>query len=326
MRRVVVWSLCRIRHPGGDLNRRPESFPELPAESHPFLLLPEKTVTLRLADDQEPVELRYREAGSGTPVLLLHGLWTEAFTFRHLIDPLYDDMRLIMPELVDPSCEPDAYRPERLADIFLALIRDLGLARPVLVAHAESGLAGLLLGLRHPRALRALMVIGASLELPLMTGARGRIMANNWLLEQRAAAGCKQPIQAAMAMIDYKDSTVISRQEIRSLARRFMSLPSARAAVRIQAMTRSPAYRKEIARELQVRAEKQAAYPVPLSIVVGEADRLATLAQGKRLNRLFPGSELMLAENSSGAVQMERHEWLADAIRSLVRRIGQASD
>ena len=139
-------------------------------------------------------------------------------------------------------------------------------------------------------------------------------MANNWLLERRAAACYWQPIQAAMAMIDYKDTTVTSRQEIRRLARRFTSLPSARAAVRIQAMTRLPAYRQEIAAELLARTEKPAAYPVPLGIVVGQADRLATPAQGERLNRLFPGSELLVAENSSGAVQVERHKWLADAI------------
>ncbi len=306
------------------MNRRPESFPELPTESHPFFLLPEKSVTLRLADGRDPVEIHYREAGDGIPVLLLHGLWTEAYTFRHLIGPLSKDMRLIIPELVDPSwlqaVETDFYYPGRLANLFLALIQELGLDKPVLVAHAESGLAALLLGLRQSQALRALMVVGASFELPLIVGAGGRVAANRWLIERRAMAGYKQPIQAAMAMIDYKDVTVTSRQEIRRLARRFMSLPTARVAMHIQALTRSPAYRKEITLELQAREDKPVAYPVPLGIVVGQADRLATPAQGEKLNSLFPGSELMVAENSSGAVQVEKHEWLVNAIRVLVRR------
>ena len=301
---------------GIGVRQKQESIPELPAENHPFFLLPERSLRISGSNGQSQIKLSYRQAGQGKPILLLPGLWTSAYTFRHLIEPLSGNFRLIMPDLIDPEANqvlPQAdYRPERLADLIHNICKALELERPIVVAHAESGLACLLLGLNHPDCLGSLVAIATAVSLPALSGFKGRFMAHPWLVERRAQNGFKRPIQTAIGMLEYADSAVFCRQEIRELARRWANLPGANLSAKILAQTRTPLYRRGLMQKLMAG---QTSFPVPLKLIFGQADSLATPAQGQKLNRLLPGSELLIAEQCAGAVQVEKPEWLAKIIQ-----------
>jgi len=82
------------------------------------------------------VELAWRELGEGRPVVLLHGLFSNAFTnwirFGHAAAIAARGFRVIMPDLRahgDSAAphDPAAYPPDILASDGLALIRHLGL-------------------------------------------------------------------------------------------------------------------------------------------------------------------------------------------------------
>jgi len=299
------------------VRQKQESIPELPAENHPYFLLPEQSLSLPSGPDGQPqIKISYRQAGQGKPILLLPGLWTSAYTFRHLIEPLSGNFRLIMPDLIDPQANqvlPQAdYRPERLADLIQNICEALELERPFVVAHAESGLACLWLGLSNPDCLGALIAIAPAVNLPALTGLKGRLLAHPWLVARRAQNGFKRPIQTAIGMLEYADPAVFCRQEIRELARRWTSLPGANLSARILAQTRTPLYRRGF---LQKLIASPTSFPVPLKLIFGQADRLATPAQGQKLNRMLPGSELLISEQGGAAVQVEEPKWLAKIIR-----------
>jgi pimeloyl-ACP methyl ester carboxylesterase len=299
---------------------RLEQIQELPSEEHPFFLLPERQVVLSLPESRTPLKLSFREAGSGKPVLLLHGLWTSAYTFRSLIRPLSGQCRLIMPELVDPRGEnllADLdYRPQRLADLVLAASEALKLEKPLVVAHAESALAGMWLALRSPQRMSALVTLGMAIQLPVWLKFKRWLVGSERIMEKWANRAFQKPQMAALGMIDYADPAVICRQEIRLLSRYWSTWPGAKTMAKILSDTLNSAYRQEVMRTLSDHLQSGKSFPIPLKLVYGDSDRRAPVDHGKRLNRLIPGSELLVAENSAGMMQVERPEWLAGVIAS----------
>lgn len=286
--------------------------PELPAEPHSFLLQPEQTVAL--SDGRRGT---YRRAGQGQPVLLLHGLWTTAYTFRSLIEPLAEHCSLIMPELVDPDGTSGLVQagcaPADLASLALALCDALEIERPVLVGHAECGLGVLELCLEAPERLAAAIVVGTSIELPfaarLVGRWRGRGGAKAW-----AKAAFAQPDRAALEMLSYADPAVLSRQEVRQLARGWAMWPSAQARAGLLSETLTAAFRRPTLEKVEAFAATGKNLDLPLALIYGNADRLVPAEHGQRLNRMLPGSELHLADRSSGAAQVEKPAWTADII------------
>jgi pimeloyl-ACP methyl ester carboxylesterase len=290
-----------------------EDIPELPSESHSFFLLPERCLVV-----DSRLQIAYREAGQGKSILLLHGLWTSAFTFRNLVGYLSPGYRVVMPELVDPQgihLLPDLdYRPERLADLIVEIAYALGLEKPLVVAHAESGLAAMHLALTRPESMSGLVTVGMPIERSTRLRFRGWILGQRRFNERWAQKGFARPQQAAIEMLEYADATVVSRQEIRRLARHWTTLRGARATSFILAQTLSSAYQQIPLEALNQHLAAAGKFPVPLKLVYGDSDRRATVQQGQKLNRLIPGSELLVAEHSAGAVQVEKPKWTARII------------
>lgn len=298
------------------------NLPELPPDTHPFYLLPERR--LELAGG---TEIAYREAGQGAPVLLLHGLWTCAYTFRSLIEPLAARHRVVIPQLIDPAGDnplaDDDYRPERLAGLIQSVCRGLDLLGPVVVGHAESGLAAMHLALDRPDAMRALVTVGMATELPrLSLRLKGWLLGNQRISEIWAQKGFSRPQLTALGMLDYADPAVVSRQEVRELARCWTTLPGARATSRILIQTLSKTYRTAVTERLASLAAGTGKFPVPLRLVHGTADTQAPPHQGEDIARSLPGAELLAAEGSGGAVQVEQPAWLARVILAVAEGQG----
>lgn len=251
-------------------------------------------------------------------MLLLHGLWTSSLSFRNLIPLLAREHRLVLPELLDPSGRvllPNAdYHPGSLAGMILELCRVLELQRPLIVGHAECGLGALLLALDHPEALSALVVIGSTLHLSRTDRLRGKLFRHPAMVNRWAERGFRRPLETALGMIAYADSAVFSRQEIRHLARCWVSFPGALTRARILAQTLEESYGFQVLEALQRYSAGGKKFPTRLSLVYGDTDRRASVKDGLLLNQMFPGSELLVAQNSSASVQVERPEWIARVI------------
>ena len=126
------------------------------------------------------VELAWRELGAGRPVVLIHGLFSNAFTnwirFGHAALLAERGFRVIMPDVRghgDSAAphEPAAYPPDVLARDGLALVRHLGLTGYDLGGYSLGGRTVVRMLVEGAAPGRA-VVAGMGLEGLLDTGAR----------------------------------------------------------------------------------------------------------------------------------------------------------
>ena len=102
------------------------------------------------------------EAGSGEPVVLLHGWPQHWYAWRKVIGPLAERYRVICPDLrgFGWSEAPGGSTPDNFAADTLAILDSLGIDEPVrLAGHDWGGWTGFLLCLRHPERFSRLLAL-----------------------------------------------------------------------------------------------------------------------------------------------------------------------
>jgi pimeloyl-ACP methyl ester carboxylesterase len=110
-------------------------------------------------------QIHYVDRGSGPPVVVLHGNGSmiEELESSHLLKQLAQTHRVVAMDRpgFGLSTRPNRdWSPEREAELLLALIHQLGLERPVVVAHSWATLVALSLALEEPDAVSGLVLIG----------------------------------------------------------------------------------------------------------------------------------------------------------------------
>ena len=104
------------------------------------------------------------EAGSGPPVLLLHGWPQHWYAWRELIPLLAGSRRLICPDLRGfgwTDAPANGYRTADLAADMVALLNALKLDRVDVIGHGEGGRVGFELCLSQPGRVRRLVTLAA---------------------------------------------------------------------------------------------------------------------------------------------------------------------
>ena len=105
--------------------------------------------------DDHDLEIAYYEDGSeGDPVVFLHGIPTNSYLFREVIDPIAEERRVIAPDMVGygNSAQRDGFdRSIRAQEIAVrGLLDDLGIDQFSFVGHDLGGGVGLRLAARTP--------------------------------------------------------------------------------------------------------------------------------------------------------------------------------
>lgn len=110
--------------------------------------------------DLGEVRLHVAAAGTGPPLLLLHGWPQHWWCWRHLISRLSDDYRVLAPDLRgwgwSEAPQGDYAKPTLAADI-LALMDAEGLDSVRLIGHDWGGYVAFLLALEHPERVERLV-------------------------------------------------------------------------------------------------------------------------------------------------------------------------
>jgi pimeloyl-ACP methyl ester carboxylesterase len=103
--------------------------------------------------DAGPLRVHYAEAGSGPPLLLLHG-WPQHFwCWRRVVPLLAGDFRLICPDLRGfgwTGAPGRGYDSETFAADAIALLDALGVERVGVIGHDWGGFTSFLIALHHP--------------------------------------------------------------------------------------------------------------------------------------------------------------------------------
>jgi pimeloyl-ACP methyl ester carboxylesterase len=104
------------------------------------------------------------EAGTGDPVVLLHGWPQHWWVWRHVVPLLAPHARLVMMDLRGfgwSDAPPGAYAKQTLADDVLAVLDELGLERVCLIGHDWGAWSGFLACLAAPERFAAFLALGA---------------------------------------------------------------------------------------------------------------------------------------------------------------------
>lgn len=109
--------------------------------------------------------MRYVESGSGDPILMLHGLPSQGYLWRNVIDGVADHGRVIVPDLMGygksyqgPDLQYDARSQQAHFDAFMDAmdLRDL-----TLVVNDVGSMLGLSWAFRHPDRVKGIVLIEA---------------------------------------------------------------------------------------------------------------------------------------------------------------------
>ena len=117
-----------------------------------------------LAPGVSPVRIHYRDVGTGTPLVILHGGWGyEIYPFDRQLPALAAAHRVIIPDRTGYGGSGTLERQEvdfhqRAAGETFAVIEALELERPVLWGHSDGAVIALLAGLAAPARLSGLIV------------------------------------------------------------------------------------------------------------------------------------------------------------------------
>jgi pimeloyl-ACP methyl ester carboxylesterase len=224
-------------------------------------------------------KLHVAEAGSGPPVLLVHGWPQHWWVWRKVIPGLAEDRRVICVDLRGfgwSEAPADPYELPDLASDLLALLDLLELERVDLIGHDWGGYIGFLLCLRAPERIDhylALSIIHPWVEPPPPSPKALRRLAYQFLM---AAPGVGAGtlrflpgfVRAVLEKASHPD-TEWTRAELDCFAESFRPADHARASSRL--------YRSFLSREvprLRTGHYRSQRLTVPTRLLLGEADRV----------------------------------------------------
>ena len=263
--------------------------------------------------------IRYRDTGSGDPIVLVHGLLTDGELWREVAPRLAADFRVIAPDWPLGShqvpLEPDAdLSPLGVAAIIADFISELQLEKVTLVGNDTGGALCQLVAVNHPERLARLVLTPCDAYenflppafRPLQALARvpGAVLAIAQSMRPRAAR--RLPI--AYGWVTKRADDALTRSWIAPV------LSSAR-------------IRRELARFLTgssnrytlQAAERFGDFTKPVLIAWAPEDRFFKLRFGERLAAAFPNSRLELIEDSYTFVPIDQPERTAELIAAFAR-------
>ena len=110
------------------------------------------------------LRIGFERAGSGPPLVLVHGAVSDSRVWRRQVDALSDEFTVVAWDA--PGCgssadPPESFRLAEYADALAAFVRTLALGRPYVLGHSFGGALILELYRRHGGVPGALILVGA---------------------------------------------------------------------------------------------------------------------------------------------------------------------
>jgi pimeloyl-ACP methyl ester carboxylesterase len=263
--------------------------------------------------------VRYREAGSGEPIVFVHGLLVDGRLWTDVASRLQDDFRVIVPDLpLGSEAEPFApgtdLSPPGLARIVAEFLDALGLERVTLVGNDTGGAICQLVVTRHPERVGRLVLTNCDAYehfpppafKPLAVAGRSTAFLGAIGITMRFAAIRRSPLAYGWLMRDFDDE---------------------RCRAWVTPVRESPAVRAEVAKILAGFDSKYtleaAAHlnelEIPVLIAWAPEDKFFKLENAERLAREIPNARLEQIENSYTFVSIDQPERTAELIAAFVR-------
>jgi pimeloyl-ACP methyl ester carboxylesterase len=269
--------------------------------------------------------IRYRESGSGEPIVLVHGLLVNSELWREVIPILARNFRVIAPDWplgsqelpLDPSAD---LSPPALARLVADFLEALGLERVTLVGNDTGGAICQLVAVDHPERLGRLILTpcDAYEDFPppafKAMATVGRSPLALWVIAQamRLATARRLPISYGG----------ITKRADDALTASWIAPIQKNAEIRRQTAKILAGMRPEHT----LRAAR--GFPglkMPVLLAWVPKDRFFKLANAERMAQEIPGARLELIEDSLTFVSIDQPERTAELIAAFAREPALAS-
>jgi pimeloyl-ACP methyl ester carboxylesterase len=260
-------------------------------------------------------QIRYRQAGAGPRVFMIHGLPGTLEDWQPLWAQLADTCQLVAIDRPGhgQSGTTMPHTLEQNAAVALGVIERLGLTDVTVVGHSYGGATAVALAVQNPAAVRAVVALAApSLPEPAhrieppMHLARVPLLGDRIIATFSPLLGPKMVARGIRAAFHPNDAALppgfIERNQRIWLSAK-VSVTTAQEKVGLAASQRRLVHR-------YASIEKK------LVLVHGNEDRLVPTEHSKGLHRLVPTSELILLDGVGHYIQFARPEELAEIVRA----------
>ena len=259
--------------------------------------------------DVEGLNVAFRRAGEGPPLVLLHGIYGDSRNWSPQLEALSDEFTVVAwdaPGAGHSDDPPESFHLAQYADCLAGLIRALGLARPHICALSYSGGIALELCRRHPALPATLTLVGA------YAGWAGSLPADK----------VRSRLERALAQAD-RGGEAAARDFIPELF-----AADAPAELIDQAIAWSSSFHPE---GLRVMARASAAadlrdvlpqVTVPALVIHGRDDRRSPLSVSEALHERIPDSRLAVIDGAGHLTNLEAPEEFNRILREFLHQAG----
>ena len=256
------------------------------------------------------IGLAYDDAGSGAPLLLIHGWPHNRTIWSSQVSGLSTYARCIAPDLrgFGASTARGPWSVEQLADDLVSLLDVLKLDTVIACGLSMGGYVALALARHHRERLRALVLTGsrAAADTPAASEKRERLIE---LVERHGVEALADHQVRGML----SPRTLESRSEVRETLRRIMASASPEGAIGGQRAMMARPDASALVRTMRL----------PTLVVAGADDVLAPAEEQRALASTIPGSRFEILSNAGHACALERpaafNHALAEFLMSLER-------
>jgi pimeloyl-ACP methyl ester carboxylesterase len=265
--------------------------------------------------------IRYRESGTGEPIVLVHGLLVNSHLWADVVEPLAKDFRVIAPDLplgshthpLDPGAD---LTPPGLARLIADFLAALELDGVTLVGNDTGGALCQLVAVHHPERLARLVLTPCDSYdafpppafAPLM--ALGRSTTAIWAIGNSMRPRFAQRLPIAYGWLSKKP---IDDGVMKSFLRPLQTDKRIRRDVAAVMRGIDKRYTLEA-------AQRFGEFKKPVLIAWAPEDRFFKFRSAERLARDFPNAQLERIENSLTFVSIDQPQRLAEVIASFARQ------
>lgn len=261
--------------------------------------------------DVDGLNLHAEVAGSGLPVVLIHGFTGTGDSWRSLVDVLAPDFTTIGVDLVGHgrSGHPAAserYEMRRAVDDLAALLHTLGYERAAWLGYSLGGRVALQVAVHRPDCVSALVLEGATPGLETAEERAARVAADEALAQRLEREGLE-------AFVDYWQSIGLWDSQRRTLTE------EQRAVLRRGRLAQDPVGLAGSLRGMGTGAQewvgdRLGGIGVPVLLTAGTLDTKFS-AIAREMAAAIPHATLRLVEDAGHAAHLER----PDAFNAMVR-------
>jgi len=263
--------------------------------------------------------IRYRERGTGEPIVFVHGLLVNGDLWRNVVPALSAHYRCVTPDLPlgghDLPMNADAdLSPAGLAEILVAFLDAIGLERATLVANDTGGAVSQLVAVSHPERIERLVLTPCDCfdifppKLFNYLKLVARVPGGLYVLGQSARLPAMQRLPLAFGWLAKRG---IDARAVSSYLEPGLRNAAVRRDTAKFCKTVSPRYTIEAAKKLP-------GFDRPVLLVWAREDKLFPLAYAERLARTFPDAKLVTVDDSYTFVPEDRPEELARIIADFI--------